>query len=134
MAILEPDLKPQQDVSTLETVLVDICQTHLTGGTPLGLLIGGPKASKAVPASLPTWKPESLAGQRDHLRLANGRRPTVSCKQVQIDIWWDASAAFSFAQIARFQLAVIPKQMMFLQMRLQNHTAQILKRGAACRC
>jgi hypothetical protein len=79
---LAPKLKPQQDVAMLEKIVMDLCQSEVAAGSPLGLLIGGPKMSSTLPASRPSWQPEELAGQRDQLYMPNGRRPTVSCKQV----------------------------------------------------
>lgn len=79
---LAPKLKPQNDVAMLEKIVVDLCQSEVAAGSPLGLLIGGPKKSSTLPASRPSWQPEELAGQRDQLYMPNGRRPTVSCKQV----------------------------------------------------
>lgn len=66
----------------LEKIVVEICQSEVDTWSPLGSIIRGPDRSRTLPAGLPPWKPQELAYQRDHLYMLNGRRPTVSCKQV----------------------------------------------------
>lgn len=66
----------------LEKFVVAICQSEVDTGSPLGAIIQGPNRLCTLPAGLPPWKPKELAGQRDDYYMPNGRRPTVSCKQV----------------------------------------------------
>ena len=79
---LAPSYKPQQDVAMLERIVVELCESEAATGSPLGLLIAGPKRSDTLPAALPPWGPDELKDHRDNLYMLNGRRPTVSCKQV----------------------------------------------------
>lgn len=53
----------------LEKVVVAICQAEVDTWSPLGAIIQGPNRLCTLPAGLPAWKPEELAGQRDYLYM-----------------------------------------------------------------
>ena len=76
----------QEDVSILEAIVVNKCQKAVAAypPNPLGVLIGGPSASRNVPAALPSWSREQLGHSESVKTLVLPDKTTVTTSSLQV--------------------------------------------------